>query len=66
MPAKHSRHIALTGPLSEWVESQVTQGEYNSASDLIRTAIRRLRDQTEVQDDRTAALKPPKKAETRA
>lgn len=45
MPAKHSRHIALTGPLAEWVDSQVSEGEYTSVSDLIRTAIRLLREQ---------------------
>ena len=45
MPAKHSRHIALTGPLAQWVDSQVSEGEYTSASDLIRTAIRLLREQ---------------------
>ena len=45
MPAKHSRHIALTGPLAEWMDSQVAEGEYTSVSDLIRTAIRLLREQ---------------------
>jgi antitoxin ParD1/3/4 len=45
MPAKHSRHIALTGPLAEWVDGQVSMGEYTSVSDLIRTAIRLLREQ---------------------
>ena len=47
MPAKHSRHVALTGPLVEWAERQVAEGEYNSVSDLIRTAIRVLKDQDE-------------------
>lgn len=47
MPAKHSRHIALTGPLAEWVDGQVARGEYTSVSDLIRTAIRVLRAQEE-------------------
>lgn len=43
MPAKHSRHIALTETLSTWIDSQVANGEYASASDLIRTAVRVLR-----------------------
>lgn len=47
MPAKHSRHIALTGPLAEWVDSQVARGEYASVSDLLRAAIRLLREQDE-------------------
>ncbi|WP_267358587.1 type II toxin-antitoxin system ParD family antitoxin [Methylobacterium sp. GC_Met_3] len=47
MPAKHSRHIALTGPLADWVDAQVAKGEYTSVSDLIRAAIRVLRDQEE-------------------
>lgn len=41
MPAKHSRHIALTA----WIDSQVAKGEYTSTSDLIRTAVRVLRAQ---------------------
>ena len=47
MPAKHSRHIALTGPLAEWVDGQVVKGEHTSVNDLIRTAIRTLRTQDE-------------------
>ncbi|MCJ2080174.1 type II toxin-antitoxin system ParD family antitoxin [Methylobacterium sp. J-090] len=43
MPAKHSRHIALTGSLVEWAEHQVARGEYTSVSDLIRTAVRFLK-----------------------
>lgn len=47
MPAKHSRHIALTETLASWVDAQVAKGEYASASDLIRTAIRALRSRDE-------------------
>ncbi|MGW5840128.1 ribbon-helix-helix domain-containing protein [Methylorubrum extorquens] len=47
MPAKHSRHIALTETLVAWIDSQVANGEYASTSDLIRTAIRVLRVQEE-------------------
>lgn len=47
MPAKHSRHIALTETLVAWIDSQVAKGEYASTSDLIRTAIRMLRKKDE-------------------
>lgn len=47
MPAKHSRHIALTGPLAEWIDGQVALGEYASTSDLIRAAVRLLKAQGE-------------------
>jgi antitoxin ParD1/3/4 len=47
MPAKHSRHIALTESLAAWIDGQVAKGEYTSASDLIRTAIRVLRSRDE-------------------
>ncbi len=42
MPARHSRHIALTDPLAKYVDEQVGRGDYLSASDLVRTAIRLL------------------------
>ncbi|MCG5248216.1 ribbon-helix-helix domain-containing protein [Methylorubrum extorquens] len=54
MPAKHSRHIALTETLAAWIDAQVAKGEYASTSDLIRTAIRVLR----VQDEGKAAARP--------
>ncbi|MDF2598256.1 MAG: hypothetical protein K0Q54_1079 [Methylobacterium brachiatum] len=47
MPAKHSRHIALTETLPAWIDSQVAKGKYASSSDLIRAAIRALRIQDE-------------------
>lgn len=62
MPAKHSRHIALTEALAVWIDSQVAKGEYASTSDLIRTAIRMLRmkdeDQAILQPDRSK--QPPR------
>ena len=42
MAAKHSRHIALTGPLAAYVETQVSTGEYASASEMVRVALRLL------------------------
>ena len=62
MPAKHSRHIALTGPLTEWVDSQVAQGEYASTSDVIRAAIRLLRAHEEARaEGGSARASPPPK-----
>ena len=54
MPAKHSRHIALTETLAAWIDSQVAKGEYASTSDLIRTAIRMLR----TRDEDKAVVQP--------
>jgi len=42
MAAKHSRHIALTGPLAQYIEAQVAKGEYASVSEMVRTALRLL------------------------
>lgn len=42
MTAKHPRHIALTGPLANYVNGKVATGEYASASELIRAALRLL------------------------
>ncbi|WP_232632028.1 ribbon-helix-helix domain-containing protein [Methylobacterium sp. Leaf118] len=50
MPAKHSRHVALTEPLAAWVDEQVSLGEYASASDLMRAAVRLLRLHHETRD----------------
>jgi antitoxin ParD1/3/4 len=42
MAAKYSRHIALTGPLASYVDSQVVDGNYASASEIVRAALRLL------------------------
>jgi antitoxin ParD1/3/4 len=44
MVAKHSRHLALTGPLTDYVAGEVMKGEYASASEMVRTALRLLMD----------------------
>lgn len=61
MPAKHSRHVALTGSLAEWAEGQVAKGEYTSVSDLIRTAIRLLkaRDEADTGGRVPSSIRPP-------
>lgn len=57
MPAKHARHIALSAPLAAWVAEQVACGQYTSASDLVRTAIRLLQ-------ERDAAKQPTQQPTT--
>jgi antitoxin ParD1/3/4 len=42
MTAKHSRHVALTGPLARYVENQVATGVYASASEVVRAGLRLL------------------------
>lgn len=42
MAAKFSRHIALTGHLASYVDGKVAGGEYASASDMVRAALRLL------------------------
>jgi antitoxin ParD1/3/4 len=42
MAAKHHCHIALTRPLAEYVDAQIAGGEYASASEMIRAALRLL------------------------
>ena len=42
MAAKHHRHIALAEPLTRFVELQVAQGRYTSASEVVRAGLRLL------------------------
>lgn len=42
MTATYPRHIALTGPLADFVDVKVANGEYASASEVIRAALRLL------------------------
>ena len=39
MAAKHHRHIALTEPHARFVERQVTEGRYASASEVVRAGL---------------------------
>jgi antitoxin ParD1/3/4 len=40
MSAKRHRHIALTEPHDRFVERQVTEGHYASASEVVRAGLR--------------------------
>ncbi|MDX3910148.1 MAG: type II toxin-antitoxin system ParD family antitoxin [Sphingobium sp.] len=39
MPAHHTLHVVLTRPLVEYVRSQVLDGQYSNASQVVRAAI---------------------------
>ena len=55
MTAKHPRHIALTGPLASYVDSKVACGEYASASEVVRAALRLLVERDEMRAARVNA-----------
>lgn len=42
MAAQHSLHVALTGPLVKYVGEQVATGQYATASEVVRAALRLL------------------------
>ena len=53
--AKHSHHVALTGPLKLYVEGRVKAGDYASVSEVVRTALRLLIEHDEARAVRIAA-----------
>ena len=65
MAAKFSRHIALTRPLATFVENEVASGHYASASEMVRNALRLLKEKEAAKAARSSkAAKPPKPGET--
>ncbi len=48
MAAKYHRHVALTEPLSRFVEEEVAAGRYASASEVVRDALRLLIERKDV------------------
>jgi antitoxin ParD1/3/4 len=42
VPVPYSRHVALTEPLARFVDEQVSQGRYATASEVMRAALRLL------------------------
>jgi antitoxin ParD1/3/4 len=57
MPARHSRHIALTGQLADYVAGQVSKGAYASVSDMVRTALHLLKERDEAGATRRAGAR---------
>ena len=53
MPSQHVRSVSLTPELAAWVDEQVATGDYGSASELFREALRDLKKQ---RDQDQAAL----------
>lgn len=47
MPAQHVKSVSLTPELNGWVDALVASGEYGSASEVFREALRDLKDQRE-------------------
>ena len=50
MAAKHSRHVALTELLARFVDRQVAEGRYASASEVVRAGLRLLQRSEDAQD----------------
>ena len=42
MPVLHSRHVALTEPLARFIDGQLAEGRYATASEVVRAALRLL------------------------
>ena len=42
MAAKHHRHVALTEPLSMFIEKEAAEGRYVSAGEVVRAGLRLL------------------------
>jgi antitoxin ParD1/3/4 len=42
MAAKYHRHVALTDALTQFVDRQVAEGRYASASEVVRAGLRLL------------------------
>ena len=44
MPAKSALNVSLTKPLRDFVEAQVASGRFQTASEVVRSALRLLQD----------------------
>jgi Arc/MetJ-type ribon-helix-helix transcriptional regulator len=44
MPAKHALNVSLTEQLRDFVEEQVRSGRFQTASEVVRSALRLLQD----------------------
>ncbi len=57
MTARHSKNIALTAQLDSWVDALVDSGEYKSASEVMRDALRTLKERRDREAATLAALR---------
>lgn len=46
MPSKHALHVSLTGHLREFIEGLIASGEFSTASEVVRAALRLLEQDT--------------------
>jgi len=44
MPTKHALNVSLTEPLRDFVDGQVQSGRFQTASEVVRAALRLLQD----------------------
>lgn len=47
MAVRHAKNIALTEQLQGWIDSLVESGEYQDASEVVRDALRTLKERRE-------------------
>ncbi len=52
-----TRNVNLTGPLDDFVEQQVSSGEFQNASEVVRAGLRLLKSRTEEDEQRLARLR---------
>jgi antitoxin ParD1/3/4 len=57
MPARHTLNVSLTGELEKFVEGRVATGRYQTASEVVREALRLLELQERDRDAAYASLK---------
>jgi putative addiction module CopG family antidote len=66
MSAKHTLNVSLTHPLRDFVDREVLSGRYQTASEVVRAALRLLQGNSEgtggkIRASRITASDPPEK-----
>jgi putative addiction module CopG family antidote len=70
MSAKHTLNVSLTHPLRDFVDREVLSGRYQTASEVVRAALRLLQGNSEgtggkIRASRITASDPPEKHSAR-
>jgi putative addiction module CopG family antidote len=70
MSAKHTLNVSLTHPLRDFVDREVLSGRYQTASEVVRAALRLLQGNSdgtggEIRASRIAASDPPEEHSAR-